>query len=130
MRDFFQGSVGAVYDPEVIPEGTGNPKVRDLVLAIEKKGPAIGWTSVLVPFLPVPVVHDFPGAQGVVAIGREMCHHGTRVLEDLVLVPVLEAELSRGVRVDSGGKTGPRWVADRDVAMGLGEGYSALDELP
>ena len=85
--------------------------------------------SVLVPFLAVPVVHDFPRAQSVVAVGREMSHHGARILEDLVFVPVLEAELLRGVWVDSRGKTGPRRVADRDVAMGLGEGYPALDEL-
>ena len=41
-----------------------------------------------------------------------------------------KAELLRGVRINSGRKTGPRWIADRNIAMGLGEGYPALDELP
>ncbi len=77
MRDFFQGAVSSVYDPEVIPEGTRNPKVRNLVLAIEKKGTVVGRMSVLVPFLAIPVMHDFPSAQGVISVGREMSHHGS-----------------------------------------------------
>ena len=129
MRDFFQRSVGSVDNPEVIPERAGNRKVRNLVLAIEKEGSVVGWMTIFVPFLMIPIVHHLAGSQGAVSVGREMSHHGTRVLEDLVLIPVFESELLRGVRVDPGGKTGPRRIADRDVAMGLGEGYPALDEL-
>ena len=64
MRDFFQRSVGSVYDPEVITEGTGDPEVRDLVLAIEKKGSVIGRMSVLVPFLPIPSCYREPERRG------------------------------------------------------------------
>jgi hypothetical protein len=58
-----------------------------------------------------------------------MRHHGTGVFEDLVLVPVLKSELLRGVRVDPGGKAGPRGIANGNVAMGLREGNSTLDQF-
>ena len=69
MRDFFQWTEGAVYNPEVVPERAGDSKVRNLVFPVEKERSVIGWVPVLFPFLPVPVVHDFAGAQSVVAVG-------------------------------------------------------------
>ena len=66
---------------------------------------------------------------GVVSVGRKVSHHGARVLENLVFVPVLESELLGGMWINSGYEAGPRGVANRDIAMCLSEGYPALDKL-
>ena len=126
MRDFLQRSEGAVYNPEVVAEGAGHSKVRNLVLPVEKEWSIIGRVPVLFPLLAVSIVHDLSRAEGVVAVGREMSHHGVRVLEDLVLVPILEPENLRGVRVDPGCEAGPRRITDGDITMRLGEGNSAI----
>ena len=126
VRDFLQRSEGAVYNPEVVAERAGDSKVRNLVLPVEEERTVVGGVSVLAPFLTVSVVHDLARAEGVVAVGREVGHHGARVLEDLVPVPVLESEHLRGVRIYPGGEAGPRRIADGDVAMRLGEGNPAI----
>ena len=55
-----------------------------------------------------------------------MSHHGPGVLEDLVPVPILESELLRRMRIDSGCEACSRRIADGNVAVRLGEGNSAI----
>ncbi len=126
-----EGPEGAINRPEVVPEGSRNIRVGHVgLLAVVGEGAVVGRTTEFRPFLPVPVVHHLARAHGVVAVVPEVRHQGTGIPEDLVAVPGREAEAPGGVRVEAGQETGPRGVADGDVAVGPGEGDPRLDEAP
>ena len=80
------------------------------------------------PFLPLPTVHDLPRSQSVVSIGPKVIHEGARVFKNHIGLPFFKSEELRGVRIETENHTGPRRIADRDIAMGLRERHPAIHQ--
>ena len=93
-----------------------------------REWPVIGRIAILVPFISVAVVHDLARTKRVVTVGPEVSHHGARVSQHFVLVPMLEAVELRSMWIQPAHHAGSRWTADRAVAVRLPERYPALNQ--
>ena len=124
-----EGPEGPVHRPEVVPEGDWDIRVGHVGLfPIIGKGPVVGEITKFRPLIPSPVVHHLTSAKGMVAVVPEMGHQGPRIPQHFVAVPVIETVAPRGVRVETSEETGPRWVADWDVAMSLSKRNPGLNQ--
>ena len=99
-----------------------------LVLAIEGEWAVVGVIAVILPLLPNHMMHQFPGAQGLVTVLAKMIHDRSGVFQYFVAIPFSESEATRVVWIDACEKARPRGAADRNIAVSLSERDSTMSK--